>query len=69
MALTLAPGANGSAVAGLPEATAVQPAGSERLNLTPAAGAPVLLVKVAVTFCDDPGVNVVTRDRLRRGTS
>src|SRR5512137_1249331 len=44
VALTVAPGATGSAnvfdASDLPETTAVQPAGAERLNLTPTAGVP-----------------------------
>ena len=39
------------------------------LNLTPAAGDPVVFVNVSVTSCADLGVNVVTRDRLTRCTS
>ncbi len=39
------------------------------LNLTPAAGAPVVFVNVSVTSCVERGVNVVTRDRLTRCTS
>ena len=39
------------------------------LSLTPVAGAPVVFVNVAVTSCVEPGVNVVTRDRLTRCTS
>ena len=50
VALTLAPGATGSAnvfdVPVAPETTAVHPAGMERLNLTPVAGAPVVFVNV-----------------------
>ena len=73
VALTLAPGATGAAnvfdVPVAPETTAVHPAGTEMLNLTPVAGAPVVFVNVTVTSCVDPGVNVVTRDRLTRCTS
>ena len=32
--------------------------GTEMLNLTPAAGAPVVFVNVTVVSCEDPGVNV-----------
>ena len=38
--------------------TAVHPLGTERLSLTPAAGAPVVLVKVRVVSCEDPGEKV-----------
>ena len=73
VALTLAPGATGSLnvfdAPVPPETAALHPAGSERLNLTPAAGAPVVFVNVPVTSCADLGVNVVTRDRLSRCTS
>src|ERR1035437_1647838 len=66
-ALTLAPGPTGPAIArGAP---AVQPAGTEMLSLTPAAADPVVLENVIVTSCDDPGVNVLTRDTLTRCTS
>ncbi len=58
VALTLAPGATGSANVVGPEATAVQPFGAEMLSFTPAAGAPVVFVNVTVLFCEDPGENV-----------
>src|ERR1017187_9751784 len=58
VALTLAPGATGSANVVGPEAAAVQPFGAEMLNLTPVAGAPVVFVNVTVLFCEDPGENV-----------
>src|ERR1017187_5209765 len=58
VALTLAPGAIGSANEVGPEAAAVQPFGAEMLNLTPVAGAPVVFVNVTVLFCEDPGENV-----------
>src|ERR1017187_6202602 len=58
VALTLAPGAIGSANEVAPEATAVQPFGAEMLNLTPVAGAPTVFVNVTVLFCEDPGENV-----------
>ena len=70
---TLAPGATGaSIVTGArlpPEATAVHPAGRERLTLTPTADAPVVFVNVTVTSCVVDGVNVVTRDSPTRCTS
>ena len=50
VAFTLAPGGTGVAnvIDGLrvPAATAVQPAGSDRLSVTPDAGAPVVFVNV-----------------------
>src|ERR1035441_7991186 len=58
VALTLAPGATGSANVVGPEAAAAHPFGAEMLNLTPAAGAPVVFVNVTVLFCEDPGENV-----------
>ena len=73
VALTFAPGATGPDIvvdAPLPpETAAVQPAGSERANLTLPAGAPVVFVNVTVAFCADPGVNVVTRDTVNRAAS
>src|SRR5208337_1988242 len=63
VALTLAPGATGSAnlfgvslVPGTREVHCLL--GTEMLNLTPTAGAPVVFVKVTVVSCEDPGVNV-----------
>src|SRR5277367_3409420 len=63
VALTLAPGATGSAnvfdVSVLPETKEVHCLlGTEMLNFTPTAGAPVVLVNVTVVSCDDPGENV-----------
>src|SRR5271157_5773748 len=58
VALTFAPGATGAAIVVVPEATAVHPVGTERLNLTPAAGAPVVLVNVTAVSCEDRGENV-----------
>src|ERR1035437_3103153 len=62
VALTLAPGATGSAkvfeVSVVPEARAVHPLGAEMLNLTPAAGAPVVFANVTVVSCEEPGENV-----------
>ncbi len=61
VALTPAPGATGFeakffAASVVPEATAVHPWGAEMLNLTPAAGAPVVFVNVTVVVsCEDPG--------------
>ena len=82
VALTLAPGATGSAnvfaVSVVPETTAVHPAGTAMLNLTSVTGAPVVFVNVTVVSCDEPGENVwspggvATADagaRLSRGTS
>jgi hypothetical protein len=78
VALTLPPGATGAAVVVAPEAAAVHPLGAERLNLTPAAGAPVVFVNVKVASCEDRGVNVWSPGgvaiadagaRLSRGTS
>src|SRR3954470_10981276 len=52
VALTLAPGETGCSkvidALRVPETTAVQPAGSDRLSVTPAAGAPVVFVNVPV---------------------
>src|SRR5665213_2037440 len=56
-ALTLAPGATGSAkvceVSVVPEARAVHPLGADMLNLTPAAGAPVVFANVTVVSCEE----------------
>jgi hypothetical protein len=82
VALTVAPGATGPAnvfeVSVPPETTEVHPVGTEMLNLTPVAGAPVVLVNVTVVSCVEPGEKVwspggaATADagaRLSRGTS
>ena len=83
VALTLAPGATVSAnvfdVSVVPELKEVHCLlGTEILNLTPAAGAPVVFVKVTVVSCEDPGENVWSPGgaavadagaTLRRGTS
>src|ERR1017187_1185988 len=63
VALTLAPGATVSAnvfdVSVVPELKEVHCLlGTEILNLTRAAGAPVVFVKVTVVSCEDPGENV-----------
>jgi len=63
VALTLAAGATGSAklfdVSAVPATTDLHPSpGAEILSVTFAAGAPVLLVNVTVTFCEDPGAKV-----------
>src|ERR1039458_9530950 len=58
VAFTLAPGATGAAIVVVPEATEVHPVGTERLNLTPAAGAPVVFVNERVVSCEDRGENV-----------
>src|SRR6266567_943876 len=63
VALTLAPGATGSAnvaaVFVVPETNEVHCLlGTEILNCTPVAGAPVAFVNVTVMSCDDPGENV-----------
>jgi hypothetical protein len=58
VALTLAPGATGSANVVGPEAAAVQPLGAEMLSFTPVAGVPAVFVNVTVLFCEDPGENV-----------
>ena len=82
VALTLAPGATGSAkvfeVSVLPETTEVHClAGREMLNLTLFKAAPVVLVKVTVVSCEEPGENVWSSGgvavadagaRLSRGT-
>src|ERR1039458_7095702 len=66
VALTLAPGATGSAnvadVLVVPETKEVHCLGTEMLNWTPTAGAPVVFVNVTVVSCEDPGENV-WRDR------
>src|ERR1035441_2644323 len=63
VALTLAPGATGSAnvfdVLVVPETTDVHCLlGTEMLNSTPCAGAPVVLVNVTVVSCEPPGEKV-----------
>src|ERR1700678_3663710 len=62
VALTLAPGATGSAnvadVLVAPETKAVHCLGTETLNWTPNAGAPVVFVNVRVVSCEEPGENV-----------
>src|SRR5512143_4321982 len=62
-ALTLAPGATASAnvadVLVVPATTVVHCLlGTEMLNSTPTAGAPVVLVNVTVVSCGEPGENV-----------
>ena len=82
VALTLAPGATGSAnvadVLPVPCTREVHCLGTEMLNLRPATGAPVVLVNVTVVSCEDTGVNVWSPGgvavadagaRLSRGTS
>src|ERR1700722_1893194 len=82
VAPTLAPGATGSAIVAdvlaPPETKEVHCLGTEMLNCTPIAGAPVVLVKVTVVSCEDPGENVWSPGgvavaepgaRLSRGTS
>ena len=58
VAFTLAPGATGSVnvfiFPAAPETTAVHPAGTERLNLTPETGAPVTFLNVTVMSCEEP---------------
>jgi hypothetical protein len=62
VALTLAPGATGFTnlfdVPVEPETTEAHPDGTDRLNVTPVASAPVVLVNVTVVLCEDPGENV-----------
>jgi hypothetical protein len=53
----------------VPETLAFHPSGNEILSLTSLADVPVVLVNVRVTSCEEAGVNVVIRDRLRSGTS
>src|ERR1019366_2555939 len=83
VALTLAPGATGSAIVTdvlvVPGTTEVHCLlGTEMLNWTPTAGAPVVFVNVTVVSCEDPGENVWSPGgvavadagaRLSRGTS
>src|SRR5437016_1392179 len=61
VALTLAPGATGSAIVTdvlPPGAAEVHCRGTEMLNWTPTAAAPVVFVNVTVVSCEDPGENV-----------
>src|ERR1700688_1317174 len=62
VALTRAPGATGSAIVSdvlvAPGTTEVHCLGTEMLNRTPTAGAPVVFVNVTVVSCEDPGENV-----------
>src|SRR5438876_12135285 len=62
VALTLAPGATGSAIVidvlVLPGPTDVHCLGTVMLNVTPVAGAPAVLVNVTVVSCEDPGAHV-----------
>src|SRR3990172_2501080 len=62
VALTLAPGATGSAfvtdVLVVPATEEVHCLGTEMLNVTAVAGPPVVFVNVTVVSCDDPGENV-----------
>src|SRR5579872_4539472 len=53
VALTVAPGATESNVVGAPVAEEVHPFGTEMLNLTAAAGTPVVFVNVTVVSCED----------------
>ena len=82
VALTLAPGATGPAivfdVSVVPEQRRSTACGTEMLNCTPVAGAPVVFVNVTVVSCDDPGEKVWSPGgvavadagaRLSRGTS
>src|SRR5436190_9387082 len=82
VALTLAPGATGSAIVTdvlvVPGTKEVHCLGTEMLNWTPAAGAPVVFVNVTVVSCEDPGAHVWSPGgvatveagaRLNRGTS
>src|SRR5690349_5131919 len=62
VALTLAPGATGSAnvfdVSLPPESTEVHCPGTEILNLTPVADTSEIFLNITVVSCDDPGENV-----------
>src|SRR6185503_7768161 len=62
VALTVAPGTTGSVkvfdVSVPPVTTEVHPSGTAMLNLTPVAGAPVVLENVTVVSCEEPGANV-----------
>src|ERR1022692_5286159 len=82
VALTLAPGATGPAIVTdvlvAPGTKEVHCLGTEMLNWTPTAGAPVVFLKVTVVSCEDPGENVWSPGgvsiadagvRLNRGTS
>src|SRR5262245_1502721 len=57
VALTLAPGAIGPGKLVLP-AAAVQPAGKDRLKVTPVAGTAEALVNVTTVSCEAPGAKV-----------
>src|SRR6186713_2979841 len=61
VALTLAPGAIGSAIVAevlaVPVTTAAHPLGTDKLNSTPPSGAPVVFVNVTVVSCDEPSEN------------
>src|SRR5436309_10820020 len=58
VALTVAPGATGSAIVmdvlAPPGTTEVHCLGAEMLNWTPTAGAPVVFVNVTVVSCEEP---------------
>src|ERR1017187_2639599 len=82
VALTLAPGATGAAIITdvlvAPGTKEVHCLGTEMLNWTPTAGAPVVFVNDTVVSCEDPGENVWSPGgvavadagaRLSRGTS
>src|SRR5471032_213882 len=62
VAVTLAPGATGSAkvfeVSVPPETTEVQPDGTEMPSLTPVAGDAETFLNVTVLSCEEPGENV-----------
>jgi hypothetical protein len=62
VALTLAPGATGPAMVSdvlvEPWTKDVHCLGTEMLNVTPVAGAPVVFVNVSVVSCEVPGENV-----------
>src|SRR5450755_2300239 len=62
VALTLAPGATGSAnvfdFSLVPATNEVHRLGTEMFNWTPTTGAPVVFVNVKVVSCEDPGENV-----------
>src|ERR1035441_3293693 len=58
VALTVAPGATGPAIAAGVLVTAVHCLGAEMLKLTSVTGSPVVFLKVTVVSCEDPGENV-----------
>src|SRR5690349_4939927 len=58
VALTVAPGATGPENVSAFATTALHPAGTERLSLTPVTGAPVVFVNVTVVSCEERGENV-----------